>query len=283
MSEEDEGPVGDPGHEQCVVEQSDEGEGVWNPFEAEYDAVDMPPTQKPEQADGMPGVHAPVRETDIPKLSPETLICMGKFDRFVLRDEWRQVVAEFTPEQIDHAPDGRYRVTVMRALDNMPRSIRFPERFDVKPPRYRTRELVRLALASVGAVRRIDRGEVGALFDESILGDYHDGWVEVEPIRPPCRHYIRQRSQFSLNPKHKEFFRLCALRRTTEGAMMTVKDWGMWACDGRDPRDPESEETINDFDNLKVEQGKRQKHLPMFDVDMDESEGAGGIFGGQSK
>jgi hypothetical protein len=118
------------------------------------------------------------------------------------------------------------------------------------------------------------------LFDESVLGDYSDGWVEVEPIRPPCRHYIRQKSQFSLNPKHKEYYRLCALRRTTEGAMMSVQNWGMWACDGRDPRDPETEQQITAFDNQKAEEGRQRKHLPMFDFDpsKDDQSGKGGIF-----
>ena len=195
---------------------------------------------------------------------------MGRFDYFVLRDAERVVLAEFKPEEVTRGADGSWRVTVDTAIDKLERGRRWPEDFNLLRPRLRPMDVVRLVLHACAMRRTIGRSAVGVLFDERVLGDYSRGWVVVEPHRPPCRHYIRQRSQFSLNPQHKDYYRLCALRRTTEGAMMSVKDWGMWACDGRDPRDLETEKQIDDFDEMKEEQGTEREYINIFNVSPEE-------------
>lgn len=52
--------------------------------------------------------------------------------------------------------------------------------------------------------------------------------------------------------------------------MMSVKDWGMWACDGRDPRDLETEKQIDDFDEMKEEQGTEREYINIFNVSPEE-------------
>lgn len=84
-------------------------------------------------------------------------------------------------------------------------------------------------------------------------------FVEVEPIRPPCKHYVRQVTQLDKNPEYRDHLRLCAARRTTEGTFMTLKDVGMWACSMREPRHPESEKLIHEFDLLKMQQGESRE------------------------
>ena len=79
---------------------------------------------------------------------------------------------------------------------------------------------------------------------------------EVVPLRPACKHYVRQMGQGGDNPNMKVHYRLCAARRTTEGAFMTVRDTGLWACSMREPRDVASEERrLEKFDEMKIQQG----------------------------
>lgn len=91
--------------------------------------------------------------------------------------------------------------------------------------------------------------------------DAHNNYrkTEVEPLRPPCKHYVRQVTQFDKNPEAKDHLRLCSARRTTEGTFMSLKDIGMWACSMRSPRDPESEKLITEFDLLKMQQGRTRE------------------------
>jgi hypothetical protein len=96
------------------------------------------------------------------------------------------------------------------------------------------------------------------------------GYVEtqqypVEPIRPPCKHYARQLTQFSANPENQKMLRLCTARRDTAGAFMAVDDLAMWACDLREPRHVQSESLMTAFDDKKIKQGKERELLPMFE------------------
>jgi len=87
--------------------------------------------------------------------------------------------------------------------------------------------------------------------------------MEVEPIRPQCRHYVRQKGSYHLNQKHFKVYRLCSARRTTEGTFMTVSDTGVWACDMRDPYDVVTGAHLEGFDRMKIEQGAQRVHLPL--------------------
>lgn len=92
-----------------------------------------------------------------------------------------------------------------------------------------------------------------------------DDWTRVDPIRPPCEHYIRQWTQFDLNTEAGVMLRLCAVRRTTEGAMMSLRDRAMYACDARVPRVLDAEkEWIDAFDKRKIAQGEHREYVPIF-------------------
>lgn len=88
------------------------------------------------------------------------------------------------------------------------------------------------------------------------LATHNTEEIEVEPIRPACKYYARQLGQGGDNPEIKVTYRLCSARRTTEGAFMSVRDTGMWACSLREPRDLASEEKHLDlFDQNKIKEG----------------------------
>lgn len=199
-----------------AAEGSPDAETDFHPFDEVDEDFQPAPAVFVKGADGLPLRLDQTTESDIPALSLKTLICMGDFSKFVTRDEWGDVIAEFLPAQVQRAPDGRFRVTT---------------------------EIAR---------------ECGAT-------NLRNGWIEVEPIRPQCQHYVRQQGSFHLNAANRKHYRLCSARRTTEGTFMTVSDLGMWACDMRSPYDVESVKVLDDFDKLKIEQGSKREYLSIFE------------------
>ncbi len=88
---------------------------------------------------------------------------------------------------------------------------------------------------------------------------------DVEPLRPACKHYVRQVTSFENRSDKRLHLRLCAARRTTEGTFMTVRDSAIYACSMREPRDIETEQkAIEAFDDDKVAQGKDRSFHSMF-------------------
>lgn len=208
---------------ECVVPNDGSGDADWSPFDELQDDFNPGPTVYATGADGLPApVHATAR-SDIPVLSPQTLVCMGDFSQFVIRDELGRVDTRFSREQVYRLPNGRYYVPV--------------ENEHLLPP---------------------------TLITEKVDEDDHQEWVEVQPLRPPCRHYVRQQAQFELNAEHMVQYRVCAARRTTEGAMMTVRDLAVFACDMREPFDIDTAGRMDEFDEKKMAEGRRRAHLPMF-------------------
>lgn len=232
-------------HEDCIVIQTDDGDSEWNPFEEFHEEVDLSPEPKVMANDGMPTNYAPYDDerSDIPPFSPESLICIGIFDEFVVRNEWGEIVARVPGDVVDRTPSGRWRVKRSRFIQHNP---------DPRPK---------------GVVR-------------SWLERLSGKWVEVEPIRPPCRNYVRQLAPYYMNPKHRKAFRLCSARRTTEGTFMDVSDSGMYSCDMREPRETISEKLMDEFDKKKMREGKSRRYLPMFEGFDEKKEGPGGIFDG---
>ncbi len=258
MSDETEGPAGEPRDEaspgDCVIEEeSEESETEFHPF-SELDEDFKPgPAVRIMGEDGLPVTVDQTATSDIPALSTESLICMGDFSKFVIRDEWGDVVAEFSPSFVSRAPSGQWRVPTDVAIAE-PAIVTWRERIQTEETStpWTTLMLMRHLL-----------GVRGLTADST--------WTEVEPLRPPCRNYVQQKTVFHLNAENRLFPRLCSARRTTEGTFMTVRDSGMWACTMREPRDIESEKALEAFDLLKIEQGKNRQHLPMFG-------GGAGIF-----
>lgn len=230
-------------HDECVVapnEDSHEEYAEWNPFEEFHDEVELDVVSKVMQSDGMPSVSAPYDDerSDIPPLSPDTLICMGVFTEFVIRDSWGNISARVSADKVERTPIGLYVANVSDLDGNIPGGVKM----------------------SADASR-----------------------VEVQPIRPPCKHYVRQLAPYYLNQKHSKAFRLCAARRTTEGAFMDISDMGMYSCDMREPMVADSLKHIDRFDALKMRQGASRRYLSMFKGEKPDDdkgpEGPGGIFG----
>jgi len=201
--------------EETVIEESGDAEDDFHPFDEFHEDYKPTRLQKVLGEDGLPTQNAEVIDSDIPPLSPETLICMGDLSEFVVRSKSHHgvIAYRFTPDEVEQAPDGEYLVK-----EGVTKPV--PEIFA------NSRDQVLMA----GSV--------------------------AEPIRPPCKHYVRQLGQGGDNPNMRVVYRLCAARRTTEGAFMTVGNTGVWACTMREPRHLDSEHRyLNLFDEKKIQQG----------------------------
>lgn len=252
MSDDDTETLDEASSEDAEVSQqpSEDAEAEFHPFEEIEDSFGDPsPAVYVRGRDGMPTQADQSEKSDIPVLSKDTLVCMADKSKFVLRDRWGEVFAEFEPAEVEQAPNGVHRVPA------------------------------RLALERCGSARRALR-YVGALVRNARVLSLSEPVVEVEPIRPQCKHYVRQKGQLRWNPEHKDYARLCSARRTTEGTFMTVKDTGIWACSMRDPMYLPSEHVLDDFDKLKIEQGANRRYLPIVTPVAKDDDAPAGIFKG---
>lgn len=249
---------GGAAHEECLVPQGDEpdDETEWCPFDEFHDEVEMPVVPKVLQADGMPGVSA------------------------AIYDDERSDIPPLSPETC--VCMGVYTSFVLRDKWGDVQSELAPDKVERSPA-----GMYRARFDDVA-----DNLKPGASIDaRSDLV-----WIEVEPLRPPCKYYVRQLQPYKYNPKHKKAYRLCSARRTTEGTFMDVSDTGMFACDIREPPHPQSDRLLDDFDRKKIAEGSQRRYLPMFqgfkvvqpvraDADKDKDDGddgpqgPGGIFG----
>lgn len=89
----------------------------------------------------------------------------------------------------------------------------------------------------------------------------------VRPIRPRCEHYRRQILSQDGVPEgelgHFLVFRNCAVRRSVGGALMSLRDQAVYACDYRSPPDPESaKKHLDEPEKKKLE--REPVRLPMF-------------------
>lgn len=269
------------GHEETVVpiEDSGESEGDWSPFDEVQEDFVPRPIPRTIAADGMPAPNLPPPRSDIPALSEKTLVCMGDYSWFAIRDPFGEVVARFEAGEVDRAPDGRWRVRIELAID---RTKMLLERDRKRALDQIKDEALMVLVHSHASPQMIENASDRAMF-VAMMANYANAghvmqmtvdWVEVEPARPECAHYVRQMSQFDYNPENQKIYRLCSARRTTEGTFMTVSDRAVWACSMREPRDLVSEAEIDDFDARKMKEGASRVYLPMF--------GSGrGIFSGR--
>jgi hypothetical protein len=249
--------------EDCVEERSGEPDGGWDPFDQFADSYAPKPIPRVVGADGMPTPALADPISDIPALSPDTLVCMERTERFVLRNVWGDVMAEFTSDEAERAPNGRWRAKREIVVERM------------KMEAQRVRAYCKKHVES-GTDPTGDMASLMALSDPDLIftllprvndDNYavNRDWMEVFPVRPRCEHYVRQMMQTEFGPEHPEVYRLCAARRSTEGAMMGVGEVGVYSCDMRSPPDPDTLQRVDDFDRTKIEQGKQRTYLPMFE------------------
>jgi hypothetical protein len=261
--------------EDVVVEPEGDGEVDFHPFD-EFDEEYAPrPMQAVTGEDGLPTLPDQSGPSDIPVLSKETMVCMGDYSKFVIRDRWGEIIAEFEPMEVDRSPNGWWRVPMKLAVDRAQTAMA-KARKDGDPDSSADDDFLLAALSAKFVKTPYEDGGYGVQ-----SAPHTDEWFEVEPLRPECRHYVRQ----LLHPGSIEgakkgiMLRACAARRDTSGAMMQLRDSAMLACGIRSPRSPAAEIKLDEFDAEKIRQGQSREHLSMFDS----VTSAGGIFEGTAE
>src|SRR5258706_15820683 len=101
------------------VEPSEEAGTEWHPFEEVEDAFQPGPAMRVIGPDGLPLTVDETTASDIPALSTKSLVCMGDYSEFVVRDSWGEPVVRFAPSEVERAPDGRWRVTISTFASKM--------------------------------------------------------------------------------------------------------------------------------------------------------------------
>jgi hypothetical protein len=93
--------------------------------------------------------------------------------------------------------------------------------------------------------------------------------VRVEPVRPTCRYYAQQMTDFGDDASHQMLERLCTARRDEESFFVGLQNTQMHACDLRSPRDEKSVERLRLMNETKIALGRdRIKETgETFDVD----------------
>lgn len=279
MSDDDQPEVRDdaPAQETEVpLEDSGDGEEDFSPFDEVDEDFKPGPMHLEIAADGLPQQIDKTTESDIPALSKETLICMGDYSKFVIRDRWGEIVAEFEPTDVDRSPRGSFRVKASAAIERAKltierrrKELREEAKRDAVVPDAKLDDDL-IVLASVAS--KFGRSS------KMVAPRYCREWFQVRPVRPSCQHYVRQKVSLPENAQHKMYARLCAARRTTEGAFMTVRDQGVWACDMREPRDTRSELQLDEFDAKKIQEGANRTHLNVFESVTSKGNPQGSIF-----
>lgn len=260
MSEPDEPEVREDAlPEDVTVDPEGEGDALdFNPFD-EFDEEYQPrPIQGVMGEDGLPTVPDQTAPSDIPVLSKETMVCMGDYSKFVLRDRWGSIIAEFEPMDVDRAPNGAWRVSMKAAVEKAEAALKAAKTSED------------LDLPDGSLLSAVASKFVRIPYEEGygVQPPRHtDDWIEVEPLRPECRFYVRQ----LLHPGSIEgakkgiMLRACGARRDTSGAMMQLRDSGMLACAIREPRAADAEVKLDEFDAEKIRQGEQREHLSMFE------------------
>ncbi|NIR32906.1 MAG: hypothetical protein GWN84_27150, partial [Gammaproteobacteria bacterium] len=167
--------------------------------------------------------------------------CIADTRAFVLRDEWGFELKRFQPGEVERTPSGRYRV------------LRSKLTADSEP-------------APAGAAGWLAQ-KIGQLVREL---DPTAQYVEVEPVRPQCKHYVEQLEPLSPSQMASGHYkwgwmhRYCAARRNVAGAFMELQDGEMKACSLREPYDVETGALLRRYDEHMLEKSTNREFYPLF-------------------
>ena len=84
--------------------------------EAIYEPFNPGPLPIGKASDGLPSIITSPKLPIVAPLSEKTFICMADRSSYVLRDGWGEVIATFTPDEVNRAPSGDYYVRCPEAL-----------------------------------------------------------------------------------------------------------------------------------------------------------------------
>lgn len=236
--------------EESAFERTIPGDAVAQDFESADAKVAM-------AGDGLPDFQE-MGQQHVAPLDPATFVCMADTTRFVLRDHRSVILLSFEPDEVKREADGRWWVEVNRvamALDQLRPATGWDRLQRV------WYELARPDPASAELAQRL--GRLG------IQTEVVAGQVEVQPLRPKCRHYYRYKTDLPNNLDDQVIQRICAAQRDDNGLLLSVRDQRMQACELRVPRHAPTEQQLDQFDEEKIRLGRERmaEQEEQFDVE----------------
>jgi hypothetical protein len=118
--------------------------------------------------------------------------------------------------------------------------------------------------------------EVVELWGVVAVKSGQDHWVPVRPIRERCAYYKRQvfnndEQPDPTEPGHRIVFTNCTMRRSVGGAFLSLRDQAIYACDYRDPPDPQTVRFhLDAFDEKRLTEKAHTKLIPLFGLGGDD-------------
>jgi hypothetical protein len=102
-----------------------------------------------------------------------------------------------------------------------------------------------------------------------VLMQFGSARTPVEPVRRACKHYVRQMTDMAGHRDRRFVARFCTALRDENGDYQSLRDGLMYACELRNPREPVSEQQLDDFDKRKIAEGRERRETDeaKFDVD----------------
>lgn len=206
-----------------------------------------------------PDVDDNTADAHVPPFTHEMQVCIADLSKFVLRDRWGRVLAEFSPDEVKRTPRGHWVAETKLAVERIAAKL-VQEGADAtlidKWKRLGTdvEEVRARAWLSSAERPRIDE-----LF------------VEVEPIRPECKHYLKQLdpptpSQMLQGYVQGVMFRYCTAKRNVSGAFFGLSNKAMRACSAREPFDEANDARLRKFDSDLIDKSRDRVELPLFNL-----------------
>lgn len=231
-----------------------------------HQGSEVPVTFGIDPNDRLPVQVMPDNQDRPPPLAVDTLVCMEDRRSFVIRNSDGSIWESFAPEHVGRLPNGQYFIEIALMQQRAPNIAT-----DEAVKDYFEDDLVKTVLSSPTPTLLRYGG--------------HRDVIRVEPVRPICRHYLRMQTDISADRERRYLTRSCAVQRSETGEYDSVGDAAIYACSMRSPRHAESEQILEDFDTLSMQQSLERVKASSFDVDAElaaEENGSGlGVLGGK--
>lgn len=245
-------------------EENDPAQSEWRIGEELHDAFSPEKEQMvPHPLDGLP-VPANERSSHNLQLPPpfryDTVVCVGDDRTYV--ELWSG----------EGEGDHRVKIHVSGKVAVVPR-----EQFCVNGSERARREFPRKAVIQrwgrsyVVLQAAADLEEAALLLKSRAALEVDDEvLLPVRPRRPRCKHYGRQLFSVDNMADAKVQFSNCGhpARRSVGGAALALMDEAVYACDWREPHDPEStEKWLDKRDRARLDNADKVEMVPLFGME----------------
>lgn len=220
---------------------------------------------------GDDGLPTPIVDSHLNEAIPhpfteDKFVCIADRRSFVVRGDKQRIVAKIDPKHVTREADGRYYAPALAVARGYADCCLSPE----------AAKSLHSAIDAFANWESADERAVEWL--GSVEGSHvhqraqPDHTIEVEPVRPECRHLLQQVDplpQGTVGYKYGYVKKFCALRRTLTGAFLGLTDEAVTACSMRDPHDAPTAKMLDEANAEKIDQSRNRVFVKLFDTQSD--------------